>query len=158
MAARCAPKSAAGSASGFVVGFGGAAVGGPSPSARAAGAASVEVAVRSGVDFPWLLYQWGTGQPIDRVSGYRTGGWMRFLQGDIRTTVASLRGRGRPGIPPPIQAVRDFSLAFFRPTGYDYLDWQDPLPAAKSAANFARFAMGNLMNTIRFRVRSAGKR
>ena len=61
--------------------------------------ASVEIAVRAGVDFPYLLYQWASGGPIERVAGYRIGGWMRHLGGDITTTLAALRQRGRPGSP-----------------------------------------------------------
>src|SRR5207245_38930 len=57
--------------------------------------ASVEVAVRAGVDFPYLLYQWASGEPIDRVAAYRTGGWIRALGGDVTPAMAALRGRGR---------------------------------------------------------------
>ncbi|GCE17395.1 carboxylate--amine ligase [Dictyobacter kobayashii] len=43
--------------------------------------ASVEVAVRSGVDFPYLLYQWANGEKIDKIHSYRVGNWMRYLKG-----------------------------------------------------------------------------
>src|SRR2546428_465207 len=36
--------------------------------------ASLEVAVRAGVDFPYLFYQWATGGPIERATCYRIGG------------------------------------------------------------------------------------
>lgn len=39
--------------------------------------ASIEVAVHAGVDFPHLIFQWASGEPIDCVTSYRTGGWMR---------------------------------------------------------------------------------
>src|SRR5581483_6761002 len=35
--------------------------------------ASVEIAVRSGVDFPYLLYQWASGEQIDTITSYHTG-------------------------------------------------------------------------------------
>jgi predicted ATP-grasp superfamily ATP-dependent carboligase len=70
--------------------------------------ASVEIAVRSGVDFPHLLYQWASGSPIDRVGSYRVGGWMRYLQGDLMTTVAAIEQRGRPGVPSPWEAAMGF--------------------------------------------------
>lgn len=35
--------------------------------------ASVELAVRVGVDFPYLLYQWANGDHIPMVKEYRTG-------------------------------------------------------------------------------------
>ena len=45
---------------------------------------SLEVAVRSGVPFPALLWQWASGEPLSPVSGYRTGIKMRYLKGDIK--------------------------------------------------------------------------
>lgn len=88
----------------------------------------IEIVVRAGVDFPHLLYQWATDQPIDRVSSCRMGGRMRYLMGDASTTVAAVQQRGRPGVPSPAKAIFDFCVSFFVPTGYDYLNWRDPLP------------------------------
>jgi len=93
-------------------------------------------AVSAGVDFPYLLYQWASGEQINRVKSYRTGGWMRHLQGDIRATAAAVRQRGRPGVPSPARAIRDFCLSFFTPMKYDYVDWRDPLPAWKATKGF----------------------
>ena len=100
--------------------------------------ASVEVAVRAGVDFPALLYQWACGGPIDEVKAYRVGNWMRYLEGDLVATVAALRQRGRPGVAPPVPAIAGFLFSFFKPMGYDYLDWKDPLPAYVAALNFVQ--------------------
>ena len=100
--------------------------------------ASVEIAVRCGVDFPHLLYQWASGQPIETVERYRVGAWTRYLRGDFMTTIAALRERGRPGVPPPFEALVGFGLSFFRPMGYDYVDWQDPVPAIAAARWFMR--------------------
>jgi len=99
--------------------------------------ASVEIAVRSGVDFPHLIYQWATGERIDSVRAYRTGRWMRYLQGDVTTTIEAIHQRGRPGVPAPFRAARDFAASFFRPMRYDYVDWADPLPAIKAFGEFA---------------------
>jgi len=106
--------------------------------------ASVEVAVRAGVDFPYLVYQWASGGPIERVAGYRIGGWMRHLGGDITTTMAALRQRGRPGITPPVRTVWDFGISFLRPMAYDYLQWTDLRPAVKATTTFARDAIRRL--------------
>jgi len=100
--------------------------------------ASVEVAVRAGIDFPYLLYQWANGDPVDHVQGYRVGGWMRYLEGDVITTVQALNQRGRPGVTPPARALFDFCISFFKPMGYDYLDWKDPLPACTATVDFVR--------------------
>src|SRR5207244_10666158 len=94
--------------------------------------ASVEVAVRAGVDFPYLLYQWASGKPVDRVAAYRTGGWIRDLGGDITTTSAALRQRGRPGITSPVQTILQLGPSAFRPLAYDSRAWRDPLPAVKA--------------------------
>ena len=74
--------------------------------------AGIEVAVRAGVDFPHLLYQWANGEQIDRVRSYRVGGSMRYLSEDIAATVAAVRQRGRPGVAPPARAILR-SLCFF---------------------------------------------
>jgi len=101
--------------------------------------ASVEVAVRSGVDFPLLLYQWASGDRIDEVQGYREGKWMRYLMGDIETTVASLKQRGKqPGTASPARALFDFGSTFFVPMWYDYLDLSDPVPLFSAAGSGLR--------------------
>jgi len=104
--------------------------------------ASVEMAVRSGVDFPHLLYQWANGEKIDKILSYSTGGWMRYLKGDIMTTIEAVKQRGRPGVPPPAQAILDFWLSFLMPMNYDYVDGNDPAPAVKETLNFTRDWVG----------------
>ncbi len=111
--------------------------------------ASVEVAVRAGVDFPYLLYQWASGGPIERVASYRIGGWMRHLGGDITTTIAALRQQGRPGVSPPARALLDFGLSFLKPMAYDYWSWQDPLPAIRATTGFTRGAVSKLASRVR---------
>lgn len=98
--------------------------------------ASVEIAVRAGVDFPSLLYQWAAGDRIERVEGYRSGLWMRHLGGDIDATIAALFQRGRPGVPSPGKAIFSFFSSFFIPARYDYLDWRDPRPAWTATVGF----------------------
>ena len=99
--------------------------------------ASVELAVRAGVDFPYMLYRWAAGERIERVQGYRVGEWMRYLEGDLLALVESFRQHGRPGIQPPAQALWEFVSTFFLPTGYDYMDKHDPLPAWTAFREFA---------------------
>jgi predicted ATP-grasp superfamily ATP-dependent carboligase len=107
--------------------------------------ASVEVAVRAGVDFPYLLYQWANGDRISRVENYRAGVWMRYLGGDIIATGQALRQRDRPGVDAPLKALLDFFLSFFTPADYDYMEWRDPLPALAATISFTRFQAGNLL-------------
>ncbi|MBE3558696.1 MAG: ATP-grasp domain-containing protein [Ktedonobacteraceae bacterium] len=118
---------------------------------------SIELAVRAGVDFPYLIYQWAGGEPIERVQGYRTGEWMRFLAGDFSTTVASILQRGRPGVPPPTRAILDFCTSFFVPMRYDYLDWHDPLPALTATAGFARLLARRVGSSLFSNAKSQNK-
>jgi len=100
--------------------------------------ASVEVAVRSGVDFPHLIYQWASGEAIDRITSYHEGLWMRYLQGDFLTTLQAVAQRGRPGVTPPARALGNFLATFFIPAHYDYFDWQDLKPALSATIDFGR--------------------
>ncbi|QBD78386.1 ATP-grasp domain-containing protein [Ktedonosporobacter rubrisoli] len=117
--------------------------------------ASVEIAVRSGIDFPYLLYQWASGEPINKIKRYRIGVWMRYLKGDIMTTIEALQQRGRPGVTPPAQAVFGFLASFLQPMGYDYVDWDDPSPAIRAATDFTRSWVGGAIKKrlSRFRRR-----
>lgn len=111
--------------------------------------ASVEIAVRSGVDFPYLLYQWAAGAPLPSAAGYREGRWMRHLGGDIMTTIETIGERGRPGITPPLRALLDFGASFLTPMSYDYADRHDPRPAIRASANFTRYAFDRLVTRVR---------
>lgn len=118
--------------------------------------ASAELAVRSGVDFPYLLYQWASGEKIDRVKSYPVGGRLRNLKGDILNVATSLSASRQRGIPerevtPPARAIRDFCLAFFTPVNYDCFDWRDPLPALAAIVGFVREAMGWVGKSLRRR-------
>ena len=62
--------------------------------ARLAG--TIENAMRSGIDFPMMVWQWASGLPVDRAGGYRTGVRTRWLQGDLRWLGNNQRRAGRP--------------------------------------------------------------
>ncbi|GAC1566509.1 MAG: hypothetical protein NVS3B14_09410 [Ktedonobacteraceae bacterium] len=115
--------------------------------------ASVEIAVRSGVDFPLLLYQWANGESINTVEGYRTGMWMRFLKGDLMTTIASLQQRGRPGIAQPAHVLFDFCISSLIPMAYDYVNWKDPVPAFVATTDFTRLWIGGALKKRLTRIR-----
>jgi hypothetical protein len=70
---------------------------------------------------------------------------MRYLEGDIITTLQALTQRGRPGVTPPAEAIFDFCISFFKPMGYDYLDWKDPLPACTATIDFVHYLSKRLM-------------
>jgi predicted ATP-grasp superfamily ATP-dependent carboligase len=106
--------------------------------------AGIEHAIQAGVDFPYLLYQWASGNQIDTVENYRQGLWMRYLWGDIATTVAAVRQRGRPGVIPPAQAILAFCISCLVPMKYDYVDWRDPLPIWTAIVGRGRSGMKRL--------------
>jgi predicted ATP-grasp superfamily ATP-dependent carboligase len=115
--------------------------------------ASVEIAVRSGVDFPLLLYQWASGRPVQKIERYHVGGWMRYLRGDMMTTLETFQQRGRPDVSSPGRAVIDFCLSFMQPMGYDYIDWDDPLPALYATADFTVRWVGGAIQKRLARIR-----
>jgi predicted ATP-grasp superfamily ATP-dependent carboligase len=91
--------------------------------------ASVEIAVRSGVDFPRLMYFWASGGRLPSAPSYRVGVRMRWLGGDIQWLRQTLVGRGRPEVLPPGEAVRRFASDCLVPYAYDYMMVADPRPA-----------------------------
>ncbi len=94
--------------------------------------AAVEVASRSGISFPVLLYRWAAGEPLSEAGGYRTGVRMRWMGGDIEWLQTAFTQPGRPDVPGRRAAVATFMRDFARPSGYDYLDRHDLGPAMKA--------------------------
>jgi len=96
---------------------------------------SLEVAVRSGVPFPALLWQWASGEPLSPVSGYRTGVKMRYLKGDVKWLWENIESRGRrPDCVAPGKAISIFAGDFLHRQRYDYLDRSDLRPAFAALA------------------------
>jgi predicted ATP-grasp superfamily ATP-dependent carboligase len=98
--------------------------------------ASVELAVRAGVDFPFLLYSWAAGHSVTGADNYRCGFRMRWFGGDVRWLRQTLRSQGRPDVMPTWRAVGTFIKDCFRPAAYDYLSATDPRPALVAVRGF----------------------
>jgi predicted ATP-grasp superfamily ATP-dependent carboligase len=111
--------------------------------------ASVEIAVRAGVDFPFLLYTWVTDGSLRAAPTYRVGLRMRWLGGDMRWLYATLRNQHRPDVEPIGRALLQFFGDFLRPARYDYLALDDLRPAIVASAMFARRIAGNPASWIR---------
>jgi cation diffusion facilitator CzcD-associated flavoprotein CzcO/predicted ATP-grasp superfamily ATP-dependent carboligase len=94
--------------------------------------ASVEIAVRAGVPFPRLLYDWASGERLHEQAGYRTGVHMRWLGGDLAWLKNVLVQQGHPDAPPRGQAIGIFLGDFLQPMSYDYLDLRDLRPALEA--------------------------
>jgi len=95
--------------------------------ARLAG--TLENAIHSGVNFPLMIWQWGTGQPIDQVTSYRTGVRTRWLAGDLRWLWESVTEKGRPDSISAASGLWTFTSEFFRTRHYDFVDPRDMRPA-----------------------------
>ncbi|HXA54664.1 MAG TPA: NAD(P)-binding domain-containing protein, partial [Solirubrobacteraceae bacterium] len=104
--------------------------------------ASVELAVRAGVPFPRLLYEWAAGERLREQRGYRSGVRMRWLGGDLSWLKKVLAAQGQPDSPPARRAVGAFFADFGRPLHYDYLDPRDLRPALVASAGAVRKLRG----------------
>ena len=107
--------------------------------------ASVEVAVRAGVDFPALLYAWATGEDVPEANGYTRGLRMRWLGGDLRWLRETLRHQGRPEMLPAGRAIAIFARDCVRPAAYDYVSLSDPRPVLLAAAGFGLRAIDRVV-------------
>ena len=102
--------------------------------------ASVELAVRAGVPFPQLLYDWASGQQLREHAGYRAGVRMRWLGGDVAWLKKVLAAPDQPDSPPRARALAEFLADFGRRQGHDYLDVRDPRPALTASVGALRKA------------------
>jgi predicted ATP-grasp superfamily ATP-dependent carboligase len=94
--------------------------------ARLAG--SIETAVRAGADFPLLLWQWASGQPLSPPAAYREGLRLRWLRGDMRWLRENHRGAGRPDALGRWPALWIFMTEFVRTPRLDCFDRADMGP------------------------------
>jgi predicted ATP-grasp superfamily ATP-dependent carboligase len=104
--------------------------------ARLAG--TLENAIQSGVDFPWMTWRWASGQSVSRVESYRTGVRTRWLHGDLRWLHENLFRNGRPDTVPRSRGLWLFASEFARTRHYDYIDVRDPGPAIAELRNIVR--------------------
>src|SRR5262249_15969354 len=98
--------------------------------------ASVEIAVRAGVDFPRALYAWAARGEVPASQGYRTGVRMRWLGGDMHWLWRTLHTQGAPDSLPARCPVGLLARDFFRRSGSDSLVPSDPWPAVVATRQF----------------------
>jgi len=92
-------------------------------------AGTLENAMHSGVNFPLMVWQWATGQPIEPVLSYPAGVRTRWLSGDLRWVWDSVMQSGRPDTLSPTRSLWTFTSEFFRTRHYDFVDPRDMRPA-----------------------------
>lgn len=115
--------------------------------------ASVELAVRAGIDFPLLLYRWAAHGALTNVSAYRFGVRMRWLGGDLAWLRATLQNQGRPDAAPASSALKAMVVDSVRPAGYDYLKFSDIRPAMIASADFLTTTVPPLLRAAQSRAR-----
>jgi len=90
---------------------------------------TIDNSVKSGVDFPLLIWRWATGQPVTRIADYRPGIRSRWVHGDLRWLMDNRKRLGRPDSVSNSMGIWTFVTEFFRTRHYDYFDVRDIRPA-----------------------------
>jgi predicted ATP-grasp superfamily ATP-dependent carboligase len=91
--------------------------------ARLAG--PIEIAMKAGIDFPLMVWQWSMNHKVPVTASYRCGLRMRWLRGDMRWLRDNHRRAGRPDSVPRLRALLIFGAEFLRTFRYDSFDWRD---------------------------------
>jgi predicted ATP-grasp superfamily ATP-dependent carboligase len=93
---------------------------------------SIELALRSGVDFAAMQLEWARGGRLPEAAGYKVGVRLSWVEAELFLLVASWLGRPRPA-PSPKAAIVDLVRDYIPPPHLDGLVAGDLLPA------FSRF-------------------
>jgi len=95
---------------------------------------SLQLAVDSGVDFPYLLYRLAVDGDIDPVFTYRVGVRLRWWLGDLDWLLIRLRERGSRA--QRLQALQQFLRPAGRATRTEILRRDDPAPAIRELSQY----------------------
>jgi predicted ATP-grasp superfamily ATP-dependent carboligase len=109
---------------------------------------SMNVAIESGVDFPYLLYLLAKGEQIRPVFKYKIGVKFRWLNGDIENLCSIIKGEPKLiNIEPPnrLNAVLRFLQFYEKNMHYDGFSLFDPMPFFMDEALFAYVATKNII-------------
>jgi len=90
--------------------------------------ASLEIAILSGVDLPYLLYRLTMDGDVPPVTGYKIGVKDRWLEGDIHHLYNVFRHKFGIQYPSRLRTLLDFFKIYEKDLYYDCYDPEDPLP------------------------------
>jgi predicted ATP-grasp superfamily ATP-dependent carboligase len=110
---------------------------------------SMNVAIESGVDFPYLLYSLAKGEQIRPIFKYRLGVKFRWWNADSENLRSTLRGEPKlinMKAPNKLDAVLRFLQFCEKDMHYDGFALSDPLPFFMDEVSYV---YGNAKNTIR---------
>ena len=119
-------------------------------------AGTLENAMHAGVNFPLLIWQQATGQPVQPVRSYKNGVRTRWLSGDMRWAWDSLSQYGRPDTVSPARTIWTFASEFFRTRYYDYVDIRDLRPAWAELWDTAQVIRDQWVNRKQWRESGGG--
>lgn len=105
---------------------------------------ALDLAVRAGVDFPWLLYRLAVDGDVARVASYRLGVRSRWIVGEMLHVMNHLR-RGRFAR----AASATMALTRERTDGFDDFRLSDPVPLVAEMLYYgARFLATRSVNPV----------
>lgn len=98
---------------------------------------SLQLAVDSGVDFPFMLYQIAMGQRPTPPSHYRTGQRLRWFLGDVDSLYLSLRDPDL-AVGEKLKRIGRFCIPGFGSTRHEVLRWSDRGPGWYELGRYLR--------------------
>ena len=125
---------------------------------------SLQLAIDSGVDFPWLLYQLGTTGAVQHLTGpYEVGVRSRWWIGDLDHLLLRLRKPDSelslpPGSPSKGETIASFLRVGDPKTKSEVFRLSDPLPGLHELAGYGAPLMRRLRASLRARAKHARAR
>lgn len=103
---------------------------------------SLQLAIDSGIDFPWLLYCVACGEQVISDTYYKTGIRLRWLLGDLDSLYLTLRDSKSYTRMDKLKAsIRFITPSFFR-TRHEVFHWDDPGPFWYEMKHYVRDIIG----------------
>ena len=110
---------------------------------------SLQLAVDSGVDFPYLLYRLAIDGDIDPVFRYRVGVRLRWWLGDVDWLL--LRLREKEGLARRLRAIPEFLRPLGRRARAEVYRRDDPAPAIRELSQYSRSCLSGAVARLRRR-------
>lgn len=106
---------------------------------------SLQLAIDSGVDFPYLLYLMSQNNDLKMLDGYQVGKKSRWLLGDLDHLYFRIfKKTGNEGLPSDsaakVRAIYDFLKYNGKDCSFDVLRWKDIMPFVTELKQYVRRA------------------